>query len=392
MINLSVCKSNNPNGLSGWEKLAINSPSGLERAVKSYNYSAFGDLKDGYRKADNVENLCPIAIFDIDNDPGTAHLTIDEAQDLLKDVFHIILSSRSHQKNKDGKPAVDRFRVFIFLDKPLTAKKENYRLEMIKISERVGLFDFSDMKALKDISRQYYASPDNAVFIVNDANKFTVDGIISEAKADLIEIQNIRIEVKKNIKKNKKRISSDSNNYHTLIDVGAMNCLPLDAIYERFTGNKLVQEGSYLMGKGVSEGTSISRNSFTIFQDGESWLWHDFKSLESGNVLSFMEQLGFNAYEAALALEKKFNIILLVDNIEHYKKIFFDALSNSHNDKSFESEVKKISGADFVRLGKDDLRIADKVFKLSDFGVDKLYVINAFRERRSSALSVILGG
>jgi len=141
---------------------------------------------------------------------------------------------------------------------------------------------------------------------------------------------------------------------------------------------------SDLMGKGVSEGTSISRNSFTIFQDGESWLWHDFKSLESGNVLSFMEQLGFNAYEAALALEKKFNIILLVDNIEHYKKIFFDALSKSYNDKSFKKEIRKGFTADVVLLNVKnyDLRVADKSFKLRDFGVDKLFVINSLRNNR----------
>lgn len=388
IVNLSICKSNNFNGLSGWEKLSLAGLSDVEHAVKKYNYASFGDLKEGYRKADNVENLCPVAIFDIDNDPRTSHLTIVEAQDLLKDTTSIILTSRSHQKIKDNKPAVDRFRIFIFLDNPLTAKKENYRLEMIKISERVGLFEFSDMKALKDISRQYYASPSDAVFIVNDASKFCVDEVINEATKDLIEIQKIRAEVKKSIKKNKKKISSGSNNYHTLIDVDTMNCLPLDAIYERFTGHKLIQEGSYLMGKGVSEGTSRSRNSFTIFQDGESWLWHDFKSLESGNVLSFMEQLGFNAYEAAVALEKKNNVVLLVDNVEHYKKIFFDALSKSHNDKSFESELRKGFTSDLVRLNFKtfDLRVADKKFKLSDFGVDKLFVIKLLRERRNLGL------
>jgi len=383
MINLSVCKSSNPNGLGNWEKLEISGSSQFEQVVKSYNYAAFGDLKDDYRKGDNVENLCSIAIFDVDNDPGEAHLTIDEAQELLKNFTHIILSSRSHQKIKGVKPAVDRFRIFVFLNKSLTAKKESYSLEMIKISECLGLFDFLDKNALKDIVRLYYASPKNAIFIVNSANKFSVGEIIIEAKNDLIEIQSIRVEVKKKIINKKKSIAISSNSYHSLIDVDAMNCLPLDAIYESFTGNKLKQEGSYLMGKGVTEGTSQSRNSFTILQSENEYLWHDFKTSESGNVLTFMEELGFNAYDAAVELERKFNVVLLSDNIEYYKKIFFDALSKSYNDKSFECELKKISGAKFVKLGKDDLRIADKFFKLKDFGVDKLFVINSFRAGRN---------
>jgi len=382
MINLSVCKSSNLNGLSGWEKLEINGSSEFERVVKKYSYAAFGDLKDDYRKSDNIESLCPFAIFDIDNDPGKPRLLIDEAKELLKSVFYIILSSRHHKKNKGSKPAVDRFRIFVFLDKSLTAKKENYRLEMIKISERLGLFDFSDMNALKDISRQYYASPKDAVFIVNSANKFCVDEIISEAKDDLVEIQTIRVEAKKNIKNNKKKVSSGSNDYYTLIDVDAMNSLPLDIIYESLTGNKLAKKGSYLMGEGVAPGTSQSKKSFTVFQDNEEWLWHDFKTLESGNVLTFMEQLGFNAHEAAVKLESIFNVTLLVENIEFYRKIFFDALSKSYNDKSFKEEIRKGFTADVVVLDVKtfNLRVANKSFTLSDFGIHKGVVINSLKE------------
>jgi len=385
MINLSVCKSANPNGLSGWEKLEINGSSEFERVVKKYSYAAFGDLKDDYRKSDNIESLCPLAIFDVDNDPGDPRLLIDEAKELLNGVFYIILSSRHHKKIKGSKPAIDRFRIFVFLDKSLTAKKENYQLEVIKISERLGLFDFLDMSALKDISRQYYASPEDAIFIVNAADKFCVDEIISEAKDDLVEIQAIRDEVKKNIKNiknNKKNISSDSNDYYTFIDVDAMNSLPLDIIYESLTGSNMTQKGSYLMAKGVAPGTSQSKKSFTVFQDNEEWLWHDFKTLESGNVLTFMEQLGFNAHEAAVKLEVMFNVTLLVENLEFYKKIFFDALSKSYNDKSFKAEVRKGFTADVVLLDVKTygLRVANKSFTLSDFGVDKLFVINHLKD------------
>ena len=95
-----------------------------------------------------------------------------------------------------------------------------------------------------------------------------------------------------------------------------------------------------------------------------------------------MEQLGFNAHEAAVKLEIMFNVTLLVENIEFYKKIFFDALSKSYNDKSFKAEIKKGFTADVVVLDVKtySLRVADKSFTLSDFGVDKLFVINHLKE------------
>lgn len=386
-MKISICTGNHQHSLVGWEMIEVKSFGEIERIVKSRSYAAFGEMTNGCKKIDNVRSMATVAMFDIDNDPGEPQLSIKESQDLLSGITYVLVTSRSHQKIKDDKPSVDRFRILVPLNKPLTASKPEYRLEMMMLAENLGLTYFVDYKALRDIARFYYQSPENAQFIVNNTNKaFVIDDIINAAGVELATQERIAKAAKDEIRNRiTPTIVSDfnTNEYHKIIDVHAINKLPLDDVYKSYTGNLLVIHGSYLMGKGISEGTSGSRSSFTIFQDGEEWLWHDFKSLESGNVLSFMQHLGFNAYDAAKALEDRFSVTLLVDNLEYYKKIFFDALSNSHNDKVFESEIKKISGANFVKLGKDDLRIADKTFKLSQFGVDKRYVIKWFIERRN---------
>lgn len=87
------------------------------------NYSC-GIFKDGYRNNQNFEKTYTIGL-DIDNGVNEAQMTIVEAKDLFKEHKHIIMPSKSHQKDKNGIVA-DRFRVILFLDKPIDNKEDYY--------------------------------------------------------------------------------------------------------------------------------------------------------------------------------------------------------------------------------------------------------------------------
>jgi hypothetical protein len=84
-------------------------------------------FKGGKRSLANFEIAYCIGL-DIDNDgkmkPGgkvaTPLMTIEEAKEAFKDYTHLILPSRSHQKDKPGEGIRDRFRVILFFSEPIT--------------------------------------------------------------------------------------------------------------------------------------------------------------------------------------------------------------------------------------------------------------------------------
>jgi|SRR5680860_1389331 len=141
------------------------------------------------------------------------------------------------------------------------------------------------------------------------------------------------------------------------------------------------------MGKGVTTGTSQSRNSFTVFQDGDYWLWHDFKSGESGNVVTFMAETGTNVFEAARQLTAEFAVDLIQDNPSYYANALKAGMETANNDKELETKIKEQTGANFVKLDKSSLKVADKEFELEQLGLTKNQVIAAMRANRSEGLS-----
>lgn len=392
-MDISICTSSNPNGLGGWVHKQPNTFTELASLVKSHNYATFVELADNYRKADNVVQLGNCAIFDIDNDPDQPNLSIAQAQDLLKGTTYLLVTSKSHQVEKvkpsgEPLPAVDRYRVIVPLTQPLTASKDQYRLEMMKIAEQLGLAEYADPKALKDIARQYYRSPEDAQVIVNNTKRaLDTSPIIQFASDEQHRMEEAKAQAATQVWG---RYIGERRVYHAeqaecpkVVDLDAINRLPLPEIYEVVTGMKLEEEGSYLMGKGVTPGTSQSRDSFTVFQSGDHWLWHDFKSGESGNVVSFMRlAAGKNVFEAAQMLSQHFGVELMTDNPGYYEKILDRALETASNDKELEDQIRQETGAIFVRLGKNTIEIADKKFDLADLGYSKRTVIEQLRANR----------
>jgi len=387
-MRLSICTGSHKHSLVGWKNIEAKTFQEIESAIKNYSYAAFGEMKNGYKKAENIISMSNVAMFDVDNDPDTDHLRMSDAVQMLnKCITFVIVTSRSHQKQKDGKPAVDRFRIIVPLNNSLSVNKESYRIEMSMLAEKLGLLNYVDPKALSDVARFYYKSPTDAEFISNNTKKaFNVDEIISAAKNEIVELERLKQKARDEIIN---RIipgvigEFNTSEFHKIIDIDSMNQIPLNEIYETYTSNRLIQEGSYLMGKGITEGTSGKRRSFTILDDGDGWIWHDFKSGESGNVLTFMRHaVGLNAFQAAQELEKKFNINILIDNPLYYSASLQKALDTAINDKTLIAGMKNITGANFIKIEKNGIRIADKEFSFDELEFNKGQMIDRLRSNR----------
>ncbi len=125
----------------------------LKDLVKSdFNYSA-GMFKDGHRKAENYLGRSNVVILDIDDG-----LSIKEARKRFEPITHIIATTKSHQKEKNGL-VCDRFRVLLLCENEITLNSSDYHDLMKEIHKD---FDFVD-KACKDSSRFYYPSSDSII-------------------------------------------------------------------------------------------------------------------------------------------------------------------------------------------------------------------------------------
>ena len=110
-----------------------------------------GIFKDGKRNIDSFLYAECIGL-DIDNDnkAGTPALTLADAKELFVGKKHLILTTRSHQKEKNGSVA-DRFRVILFLETPIT-NAEDYYATWFKLKADYPAID----NQCKDPSRFWY--------------------------------------------------------------------------------------------------------------------------------------------------------------------------------------------------------------------------------------------
>lgn len=104
-----------------------------------------GLFENDYRLNANLKSI-DLLVLDID-----AGCTLDQATALFKDYKHLIATTKSHQLAKGTQPAVDRFRVVLFLETPATTDAE------FKSYWRAAkqLWPFID-DACKDAARFFY--------------------------------------------------------------------------------------------------------------------------------------------------------------------------------------------------------------------------------------------
>lgn len=102
-------------------------------------------FRENYR---NASNFIQANLVALDIDEGCS---IDEAKNLFKDLRHIIVTSRNHQKTKDSKPACDRFRVILPLEAPII-DAATYSATWNELFKKYQFID----RSCKDTSRFWY--------------------------------------------------------------------------------------------------------------------------------------------------------------------------------------------------------------------------------------------
>lgn len=125
----------------------VSSLQDLAKLVTSETYS-LATFNKNHRTTENFQQTEAIGL---DFDDG---MTLREAVDAFADYRHLILTTKSHQKEKNGKIA-DRFRVILFLDQPIT-DSETYYSTWYGLKQQFPACD----DACKDPSRQFFKSID----------------------------------------------------------------------------------------------------------------------------------------------------------------------------------------------------------------------------------------
>ena len=149
IVHISLANHNSAKIPSGFQKKEVpwNDLVDMLTIDRAYSPSFF---KDGYRNANNYLGGNDLVFLDIDDG-----MTLTEGKELFKNLKCIIMTTRSHQKEKKGLTC-DRFRVILKLDKPIDLNQDEYKKAMQAIFDYFG--STAD-ESTKDSSRFFFASP-----------------------------------------------------------------------------------------------------------------------------------------------------------------------------------------------------------------------------------------
>ena len=127
----------------------ISSVDDLKRVVSSFNHTA-GCYDTGYEKSENWQHSDTL-ILDVDGG-----CSIEEFKEIFNDYSYYLATSKSHQKEKDGKPPCDRFHVYFPLSHEYQKgnDQEDYRGMMTYLPQKYPFFD----KQVKDLARFIFKS------------------------------------------------------------------------------------------------------------------------------------------------------------------------------------------------------------------------------------------
>lgn len=153
-----------------FKPVEVNSLAEFINYATQYNYST-GVFKDDYRNKANFLEAQSIAI-DVDNDDPHENYTIEDAALHFINYKHIIMPSKSHRLEKNGRIA-DRFRVILFLEDKINDAKDF----TATWNELLKFYPAADL-ACKDASRFYYPSTE-AYSIVDEGQLWPVTHYIT---------------------------------------------------------------------------------------------------------------------------------------------------------------------------------------------------------------------
>ena len=152
-----------------------------EMVTSGFAYAS-GKFKNNYRLDSNYEGYEDVLILDIDKD-----CSLEQAKIIFKKYTHYIITSKSHQIDKNGL-VCDRFRVFILLAEKIMESSIREQF----MNEIINTFPFVDT-ACRNSSRFFYSSPKNAEIYYNEAKPMPIiskiiilDGVESKKKTQSI--------------------------------------------------------------------------------------------------------------------------------------------------------------------------------------------------------------
>lgn len=172
-VSISIASHNDAKNPKGFEKreVAWDELVDVMSMGRAYSPSFF---RDGHRSSSNYIGGNEVVFLDIDDG-----MTLDEAKELFDPLQAIIVTTKSHRKEKNGVVA-DRFRVVIALDEPMDLDASEYRDAMDAIFEYYG--SVAD-KATKDPARFFFSSPDECdVHYTSGKQKFEWRDVYEKAK------------------------------------------------------------------------------------------------------------------------------------------------------------------------------------------------------------------
>lgn len=140
-------------------------------------------LKNEERRDSNFDGYVDVLIADID-----AGCTIEEAKQIFSSYEFWLITSKSHQKEKNGL-VCDRFRMFFKLNKTIHIKEKFDEL----YKRFIDKFSFVD-RSCRNVSRLYYSSPKDAIVIYNKGKEYStniIDTNESEQKKPIVNSETI---------------------------------------------------------------------------------------------------------------------------------------------------------------------------------------------------------
>lgn len=162
-MNFTVANHNdqyNPNNFIHYDNVEFSDIP--EMIMSGYAYAS-AKFQDNHRLDDKYEGEEDVLILDIDE-----MVSLEQAQIIFKKYTNFIITSKSHQKEKNG-TVCDRYRVFLKLSETLSCPE--IRLDFI--ASIFDNFPFVDKKC-KNPSRFYFASPDDAEVFYNEGRDIPI--------------------------------------------------------------------------------------------------------------------------------------------------------------------------------------------------------------------------
>lgn len=127
-------------------------------AKNRYSSSIF---EDGHRKKSNCRGFGNLFIYDVDNDRDDK-LPLSEAVVMFQDIPSLIVTTKSHQREKNG-VIEDRYRIILPVDQHPSIMVDDYSGLYMHVASLLGIEVVIDT-ACKDVARMYQPNPNQEVY------------------------------------------------------------------------------------------------------------------------------------------------------------------------------------------------------------------------------------